>query len=181
MRVQGLGALPLHSKTQDTNVLEDVKLKSMQDMCTNPISNTYLITTSNFWISKICQSLTYLTQDFPVSLSALLESAKDSTTLDVMYFNSSLELSNSSNLSSCSLKIPQDYLTMTTENHSGKYYYHFGNVGMMRNGKLLTVNTLSHKTGKGSTLSQVLQSKVSTRYFHSHIFRAFHVVHWVWN
>lgn len=169
-RVQESGALPLHFKMQDISVSELVRLKSTQDMCINPISNTYSITTSNFWISKICQTLISSPQDFLVNLLALMANAKDSRTAEVTYFNTLLELSNANALSTCSLRIPQHYSTMTTEPHSGKYYKPFGKMGIMHNGKLLTANISSHKIEEGSTLSQVLQKRVRQRYFLSHTF-----------
>lgn len=170
MRVQESVALPLHSKTQDTNASELAKLKSTQDMCTSPILNTYSITTSNFWISKICQTLISSPQDFLVNLLALMVNAKDLRTAEVTYFNTLLELSNSNALSTCSLRIPQHYSTMTTAARSGKYCKPFGKMGIMHNGKLLTANISSHKIEEGSTLSQVLQKRVRQRYFLSHTF-----------
>lgn len=149
---------------------ELARLTSLPDMSMNPILEKYHIETSNFWISKICQTLISSPQDFLVNLIQLLANAKGSTTVEVTYFQKLLELSNKNTLSSCSLKIPQDYLTMTTEPHSGKYYKHFGTVGMMRNGKLLTANILSHNIETDFTLSQVLNGKVPDRYFHSHVF-----------
>lgn len=160
----------MHSKMQDINALELARLKSMQDMCTSPILSTYSITTSNFWISKICQTLISSPQDFLVNLLALMANAKASRTAEVTYFNTLLELSNANALSTCSLKIPQHYSTMTTEPHSGKYYKPFGKTGMMHNGKLLTATISSHKIEEGSTLSQVLQKRVRQRYFLSHTF-----------
>lgn len=159
-------------QTSDSNALERAKLTSLQDMCMNPILEKFHIETSNFWISKVCQTLISSPQDFLANLIQLLANAKGGTTAESMYFSNSLELSNSSNLGSCSLKIRQDYLTMTMAPHSGKYCYHFGSVGTMRNGKLLTANVSSPKRGKGSTLSQVLQKNVSPQYFHSHVFLA---------
>jgi len=170
MRVQESGALPLHSKMQDISVSELVRLKSTQDMCTNPTLTTYSITTSNFWISKICQTLISSPQDFLVNLLALMANAKGSRTAEATYFKTLLELSNSNALSMCSLKIPQHYSTMTTAAHSGKYYKPFGKMGIMHNGKLLTADISSHKTEEGSTLSQVLQKRVRQRYFLSHTF-----------
>jgi len=160
------------SQMLDTNVSEHVRLTSLQGMSMKSISEKSHIETSDFWTSKICQTLISSPQDSPANHSVLQEGVKDSMTLDAMYFNNSLELSNSSNLGSCSLRIRQDYLTMTTAPHSGKYYYHFGSAGMMRNGKLLTANVSSLKKGKGSTLSQVFQKNVPPQYFHSHVFLA---------
>lgn len=65
-----------------------------------------------------------------------------------------------------SLKMLRDYLTMTEDELSGQSSLQWMSLGMMHNGNCLTLNILeSRKTGKGCSLSDILEKQVDRKYF----------------
>src|SRR5690606_18916501 len=65
-----------------------------------------------------------------------------------------------------SLRTSKDYSTMTMAIRSRQSSEPWMNSGMMRNGKCLTLKTLEFpKTGKGCSLSDILEENVPEKYF----------------
>jgi len=66
-----------------------------------------------------------------------------------------------------SLRMLMDYFLTTKDGPSQLYCFRWMNLGMMSNGKSLTLNISYHKTGQES-LSSVLEKKIDEKYFIKH-------------
>src|SRR5690625_1755705 len=107
--------------------------------------------------------------DSHAKLFQLLENEKDLRTLEGLYSLKSLVSPISSDHAIYSLRTSGDYSAMTTEIPSRPSSEPWMNSGMMRNGVCLTLKTLEYpKTGKGYSLSDILEEQVHEKYFLSH-------------
>ena len=86
--------------------------------------------------------------------------------LEVLCSSKLLERSNRSNHVFYSWKTSRAYSVTTRERHFEQSSLHWMSWGMMLNGKSLTVKiSKSHKTEKGSLLSDILEDTVPDSYF----------------
>ena len=110
-------------------------------------------------------NMTYLQQDFPVSLFPLRENARVFKTKQGELFSTKYaELLEVKDQSSYSLRMLKDYFLTTQAEPSQSYSFHWMNLGIMLNGKCLTLNIGYPRTAKGS-LSSVLEKKVDEKYY----------------
>jgi len=110
-------------------------------------------------------NMTYLLQDFPVNLFPLPENARVFKTKQGELFSMRYaELLEIKDLDSYSLRMLKDYFLTTRAEPSQLYSFHWMSLGMMSNGRCLTLSIGCPKTGKGS-LSSVLEEKVDEKYY----------------
>src|SRR5690625_61084 len=104
--------------------------------------------------------------DSRAKLFQLLETAGDSMTLEELSSLTSYVSPISSDHNIYSLKTSGDYSTTTTEIRSRPSSEPWMTSGMMSNGICLTLRTSeSLKTGRGSSLSDILEDQVDEKYF----------------
>src|SRR5690625_2713126 len=116
--------------------------------------------------SETKDKLTSLQGDSHAKLFQLLGNERDLTTLEGLYSLKSHVSQISSDHNIYSLKTSKDSYHMTTEIRSRQSFERWMNSGMMRNGICLTLRTLEYpKTGKGCSLSDILEDQVHEKYF----------------
>ena len=114
----------------------------------------------------ICLNANVNVLDFHARLSALLDSAEDSQIQEELYSLKSCGWLKSDSLKYFSQKMLQDFLTMKGGSHSVLSYPLWQSWGILWNGKCLTAKTLEyHNTGKGCSLSDILEEEVPEKYF----------------
>ena len=110
-------------------------------------------------------SLTCFVVDSLVKLSPLLGKDEDLMIVEAHSFLKLLGLLRRKDHVIYSLKTSEAYYLTTKGKRSESYSQPLMKWGMMRNGKLLTANISFHKTGSGSSLSDILEEKVPDKYF----------------
>ena len=112
------------------------------------------------------QNTTLSQRDFLANLSALLGSEED---LRILEAHSSLKLCESLGLKEHHiyyLRTSNDSSPMMRGIHSKQSSERWMNLGMMSNGRCLTAKiSVSRKTGKGSSLSDILEDNPDQKYF----------------
>jgi len=110
-------------------------------------------------------NMNFLQEDFPVKLFPLPENAKVFKTKQKELFSTKYAvLLEVKDQDTYSLRMLKDYFLTTMDGPLQLYCFHWMNLGMMSNGRCLTLNIGSPKTGKGS-LSSVLEEKVDEKYY----------------
>src|SRR5690625_4270330 len=105
-------------------------------------------------------------EDSHAKLFQSLGNVKDLMTLEEHFSLKSLVSQVSSDHRIYSLKTLKDYSTTTAEIPLRLSSERWMNSGMMRNGVCLTLKTLEYpKTGKGYSLSDILEEQVHEKYF----------------
>ena len=115
---------------------------------------------------EICLKPIVTAEGFLVRLSQLLESEEVSTIHEELC---SLKLCDSQlyeNLNIFSLRMSKDCFPTMEEKLSELSSSLYGNVGTMRNGRCATLKIMEYpKTGKGCSLSDILEANVPEKYF----------------
>lgn len=156
----------MHSKEKDTTSLEPAKSTSTLDRFMQGTSHTSQSTkTQQKSIQKNSQTLTYSPQDSLVRLFRWLENGSDLKTCEAHYFMKLLGLQEKNDLAIYYLRMSQDSNFMTKEGHSKQSSPSWMSWGMMQNGKVSTANISFHKTGNGSSLSDILEGNIPDKYF----------------
>jgi len=120
------------------------------------------------------QTLTYLLEDFLAKHFQSLENAKDLTTPEGLYFLKSLGFLPTKDPDILYLKTSKVYLVMTKAKLSRQYLGFSPTWGMSINGRFLTAKTSeSPRTGKESSLSDILEENPDPKYFLSEKITAF--------
>jgi len=110
-------------------------------------------------------SMTYLQQVFPVSLFPLQENARVfKTEQGELFSGKSVELLEIKDLNTYSLRMLRDCFHIAKEEHSPLFSFRWMNLGMMSNGKCLTLSIGYPKTEKESLFS-VLEEKIDKKYY----------------
>lgn len=115
------------------------------------------------WIQKPSPSLTYSQQDSHVKLLAMLERGWDSMTQEEHYFLKSLGLYKRSDLKLYSLKMLED--SLVNQKSSPKFSPRYMSYGTMLNGKLLTANISFRKAEREYSLSDIIETIPTPKYF----------------
>jgi hypothetical protein len=115
---------------------------------------------------KTYQNLTSLWGAFRANLSQSPEREEASTILEELFSLKSPESLKLNNLAYFSLKTSKGYFLTMRGELSEQSSPRLMNWGMTSNGKCLTARiSESHKTGKGSSLSDILEDRVDPKYF----------------
>ena len=153
-------------KDSDTRQSEPVKLTDTQDQST---LDTFLGSESGRMPQKSAvknsQTLTCLLQDSLVSLSALLENGSDLKSQEARYFMRLSGLQNKKDLDYCYLKTLGDYYLTIKGKRLQSFSQRWMSSGMMLNGRCSIANISFHRTGKGYSLSDILEENPDQKYF----------------
>lgn len=148
-------------------VLVSAKSTSTQQLSTSTTTrSTRTMETQLQLIPTNSQTSTFLWEDSRVKLSALLENEKDLRTLGVLFFMRLRESLKASDLGIWSLKTSKGFSITSRGELLPQSFDRYGNLVMSINADWLIVGTSEyHKTGRESSLSQVLEDNVDPKYF----------------
>src|SRR5690554_5020487 len=112
------------------------------------------------------QQQTFTLEDFHAKVSALLESEEVSKIHEELFSLNSCGWLEKESLNIYSLRTSKDYFPTMEEKLSEQSSIPYGNVGIMQNGRHLTLKISEyHKTEKECSLSDILEDNPDQKYF----------------